>query len=201
MYSGQTPVLAMDEPLYALAKTIQWQWPQSYGENRFVVMMGGFHVEQAALRTIGDWLRGSGWVAAITAAGVASSGVAESFRKASHVTRTRHAHQVTASALYILLRQAFEKHQDSNPDDKLSFEEWQSEMASSQPQFAYWSLVLDFELSILQLVQSVRQGDFKLHIQCLSQLLPWFFCTGPSKLRPMAICPRERPGNAGEDPS
>ena len=173
--AGQTPVLAMDRPLYAMAKAIQWHWPDSYGENKFVVMMGGFHVEQAALRTIGDWLRGSGWVAAITAAGVASSGVAESFLKASHVTRTRHAHQVTGAALYILLRQAYQKHKDANPDDRLTFEEWRSDMASSQPQFAYWSLVLEFELSILQLIRSVRTGDFKLYIQCLSQLLPWFF--------------------------
>jgi len=29
---GQIPVLAMDQPLYALAKQIQWKWPQQYGE-------------------------------------------------------------------------------------------------------------------------------------------------------------------------
>ena len=107
--------------------------------------------------------------------GVALSGVAESFLKASHVTRTRHAHQVTGAALYILLRQAYQKHKDANPDDRLTFEEWRSHMASSQPQFAYWSLVLEFELNILQLIRSVRTGDFKLYIQSLSQLLPWFF--------------------------
>ena len=30
---GQTPVLAADQPLYALAKQIQWQWP-AYGEDK-----------------------------------------------------------------------------------------------------------------------------------------------------------------------
>lgn len=171
----QIPVLAMDQPLYALAKAIQWNWPQEYGEKKFVVMMGGFHVEQAALKTLGDLLSGSGWVSAITAAGVASPGVAESFIKASHVTKTRHAHQVTAAALYILLCNAYEKYCDSIPEPRLSFEEWKLDVGRKQPQFAYWMLVLELELTLLQFVRSVRTGDFNLYLQSLSQLLPWFF--------------------------
>eukprot|EP00112_Aurelia_sp_Birch-Aquarium-sp1_P011754 Seg2473.4 transcript_id=Seg2473.4/GoldUCD/mRNA.D3Y31 product="hypothetical protein" protein_id=Seg2473.4/GoldUCD/D3Y31 len=31
----QTPVLTFDQPLYALAKQIQWKWPQNYGEDQF----------------------------------------------------------------------------------------------------------------------------------------------------------------------
>ena len=29
---GQTPVVAFDQPLYAIAKQIQWNWPDVYGE-------------------------------------------------------------------------------------------------------------------------------------------------------------------------
>ena len=29
---GRTPVFVMDQPLYALAKTIQWSWPDPFGE-------------------------------------------------------------------------------------------------------------------------------------------------------------------------
>ncbi len=43
----------------------------------------------------------------LTEAGLASSGVAESFLKVSHLTRTRHAHQITIAAFYKLQRQAF----------------------------------------------------------------------------------------------
>jgi hypothetical protein len=67
-------------------------------------------------------LRSSEWVEVIKAAGVTLSGVAESFLKASHTTR-RHAHQMTVDALYILLRQAYQKHKDASPDDNLTFEE------------------------------------------------------------------------------
>ncbi|KAH3786320.1 hypothetical protein DPMN_164426 [Dreissena polymorpha] len=62
---GQIPVMACEQPLYALAKNIQWIVPERYGENLIVVMFGCLHIEIAALRTIGDWLQDSGWVNAL----------------------------------------------------------------------------------------------------------------------------------------
>ena len=70
---GQIPVVAADQPLYALAKQIQWQWPE-YGEDEFVIMLGGLHIEMAALRSAGTILRDSGWTSTLSEAGVASSG-------------------------------------------------------------------------------------------------------------------------------
>ena len=54
----QIPVITFDQPLYALAKQIQWTWPDEYGEDKYVVMFGGLHIEMAVLKTLGDWLRG-----------------------------------------------------------------------------------------------------------------------------------------------
>ena len=71
----------------------------AYGEKHFITVLGGLHIEMASLKVLGDWLEDSGWVEAFVQAKVASAGIAESFLKASHVTRTRHAHQVTASSL------------------------------------------------------------------------------------------------------
>ena len=103
---GQVPVIAADQPLYALAKQILWTWPETHGEQKFVIQFGGLHIEMAFLRVIGDWLKDSGWIESLVEANVASSGIADSFLKASHVKRTRRAHQVTACALYILLQKA-----------------------------------------------------------------------------------------------
>jgi hypothetical protein len=47
---GQVPVLAADQPLYALAKQIQWTWPSTFGEDQFVMMFGGLHIEMATLK-------------------------------------------------------------------------------------------------------------------------------------------------------
>ena len=49
---GQTPVMVSDQLLFALAKQIQWQWLESYGEYKFVVMFGALYVEMAALKWI-----------------------------------------------------------------------------------------------------------------------------------------------------
>ncbi len=43
-------VLVADQPLYVLAKQIQWQWLDEYGENKFVLIFGGLHIEMAARR-------------------------------------------------------------------------------------------------------------------------------------------------------
>ena len=46
---GQVPVLATDQTLFALAKQIQWTWPDTLGENHFIIMFGGLHIEMACV--------------------------------------------------------------------------------------------------------------------------------------------------------
>ena len=64
--TGQIPVTAFDAPLFALAKLVQWKWPDTHGEDKHVVMMGGLHIEMAMWNTFGDYLEGSGWTTALT---------------------------------------------------------------------------------------------------------------------------------------
>lgn len=106
---GQSPVLACDQPLYALAKEIQWTWPETHGENQYVVMLGGLHIELTALKALGKWLDDSGWSSALVQAGIATTGTADSFHKASHITRTRHAHQVRLMTKILQLLSAPER--------------------------------------------------------------------------------------------
>ncbi len=47
---GQVPILTADQPLFALAKQIQWTWPNQFGESLFVIMFGGLHIEMAILK-------------------------------------------------------------------------------------------------------------------------------------------------------
>ena len=86
---GQIPVTTFDQPLYALAKFVQWKWPTTYGENVYTVMLGGLHTEMALWKTMGDLLEGCGWTSALTESEVSSSGVADSMLKAFHLTHTR----------------------------------------------------------------------------------------------------------------
>ena len=61
----QTPIMVFDQPLFTLGKYVQWSWPQSLGEQCFVVMLGGLHIKMALWSTIGDFLDQSGWTTAL----------------------------------------------------------------------------------------------------------------------------------------
>jgi hypothetical protein len=169
---GQTPVIACDQPLYALAKQIQWTWPEDLGEGKYVVLLGGLHIEMAALKTLGDWLDNSGWTAALEQANIATSGKADSFLKATHLGRTRHAHQVTACALYVLMHKAFVA-EDRN--DTTTIEAWRVQRESESPQFHFWSMTLRLEVAVLLFVKALREGNFQLYIESLAKIAPWFF--------------------------
>ena len=109
------------------------------------IMFGGLHIELAALKSIGTLLQSSGWTSAIVEAYIASSETAESFLSAFSVTRTRQAHQITASCLYKLLKNAYEYYSNeavSNADTLLPLETWCQKRIKMSPQFHFWHLVL-----------------------------------------------------------
>jgi len=163
--------------LYAVAKQIQWNFPERYGERRFVIMFRGLHIEMAFQKAIGGWLEGSGWEAALTEANVASAGPADSFLKATSVTHTRRAHQVTASSLYVLLTKSYTSYKESlEPEaDVVSFSDWCLKKVASFPQFHVWYLTLQLELLLLAFVRSFQEANFELYIEALSKMVPWFF--------------------------
>ena len=175
---GQIPIITADQPIYAVAKQVQWQWPDQYGEDKYLVMFGGLHIEMAAMTSLGTLLHGSGWTGALVEAGVASSGTAESFLSAASVTRTRQMHQVTASSLYKLLRTAYTDYcaeKANNNEQALEFEEWCDLRRQQSPQFHFWHMVLSMELVIFLLIRSFREANFVLYCQALHELIPYFF--------------------------
>ena len=54
------PVATCDLQLYIPAKTAQWIMPESFEEDKVVILPGGFHIEMNLLKTIGDTVEGSG---------------------------------------------------------------------------------------------------------------------------------------------
>ena len=114
---------------------------------------GGLHVKMAGRMV--EWF----WVAKCNHN--CWNSVAESFVKASYLTRTRHAHQVTTAALHILQQKsAFLSYVEFEPDHAVSSEQWHTQMEIEQPQLKHWALVLDFQLCLLRLVRWVRCSDY-----------------------------------------
>ena len=170
---GQLPVIILDQPLYTIAKYVQWKWPATHGEKVYVVMLGGLHIEMALWSLCGDMLESSGWTTALSEAGVASSGTADSFLKVSHLTRTRHPHQVTALALSKLQRDAFVTCNDESDDE--AFAKWRSDLLERSPTFKFWDMILRLETLILIFIKAHRTRQFQLFVETLEVLAQWFF--------------------------
>ena len=132
---SQIPVVAVDQPLFALGKQIQWTIGGVFDESHLVVMFGGLHIEMAAFKALGKWVLGSGWPEVLTNATVASPVVANSFLTASHITRTRQAHKVIAASLHLLMKKAYEEYSKTGEIDGpvRPFDEWREEKMKKCP--------------------------------------------------------------------
>ena len=99
---GPICVLGADQPLYAIIKLIQWQFPVTLGEDKLVVIMGAkMHL------MIGKLLRDTGWDIILSQAEFLTSGRAQSTLDEHHIKRTRYAQQVSLVALYVLKQSAY----------------------------------------------------------------------------------------------
>ena len=129
-----------------------------YGEDKFVIMFGGLHIEMASLRTLGDWLLGSRWVETLVQAEVTTAGNADSL-DAAHVARTRFAHQVTAAALYILQYRAYNNKTQIQKMSLLGLLNGAQRRMRAAHKSNYWATVMFY---LLVFVRSQRQSSFKL---------------------------------------
>ena len=133
-------------------------------------MLEGLHIEMTYFSALGDWLDCSGWVAAITNSEIAKGGVAESFLSGSKVSQTRYDRQVRLCVLEILLRRTYNEEALTK-----SFKEWKGNKENKYPQFKFWSLTHNMEMLLLRSVRSLRSKNFKLFVESLEEIVPFFF--------------------------
>ena len=125
-------MIAFDQPLYALAKQVQW--------NKYVFTCGGLFIETAALKTLGVWLRDSGWVQVLVQVDITSPGIADSISLAIHVAHTKIAHQVRVAAIYILKHCTYDHYcmaYSGDEQDLLEFQQWCKHRENICPHFQY----------------------------------------------------------------
>ena len=84
------------------------------------------------------WLVARQWlVEVLVQAEITAAGTADSFLRAAHVARTRHAHQATMAALYNLQYRAYNNRDTDIEDEPLGFDEWCSKREESCSQLQY----------------------------------------------------------------
>ena len=173
MNSGQTPVLFLDQPLYAIAKQLQWQHNE-LGEDKLVIMLGGLHIEMAIINVIGLLLESSGWCETLSASGLTTVGRAQSLTGASHIKNARYAHQATCATLHSLMKGAYLKDMEASVEkNKETFEQWQKRCRNEYPLFAFWAMILDLEVLYNIFIRALQEGNFKMHLEVLVELMPW----------------------------
>ena len=72
----------------------------------------------------------------------------------------------------------------------------------TSPQFQYWATAMALEVYTLIFVQSLREADFAMYLDALTELMPWFFALGhtnyarwiPVHLKDMAELAKKHPG-------
>ena len=80
--------MGVDQPLFAIAKQIQWKFPNEYGEDNFVVWLGGLHLEKASFAMLGQLMTNTGWTELVsTVSNVFTSGRADSFLHCTRITQ------------------------------------------------------------------------------------------------------------------
>ena len=136
--------------------------------DRFVVLLGGLHIEMALWSTLGDLMLGSGWPKSLKDAGIVNSLAAGMCPlKAVNVMRKRYAHQDTTAGLDILRKKAF-----NDSGTSLSLEEWISVLSEQYPTFKFWSLVLEFQRGTFLFIRANRERKINLMIRFLNSLTP-----------------------------
>ena len=166
----QPLVITADQPVYALGKKVQWLYPDKYGEDKVLMMIGPLHIEMALLSLIGDWLESSGWVETLVKSSISTLAKASSFLKGSHPKRSRYAHQVTCASLSLLMNEAYE-----NSNDHGDLTAWIDIQKQRSIQFSHWTTVLELESTLLSFVKSLRVGDFQVFLTCLEKIAAWMF--------------------------
>ena len=170
---GQIPIMAVDQPLFALAKYIQWAFVDDFGSKKFVVMLGGLHTEQAVLHCLGNLLDGSGWTTALAEADVVSAGIAQSILRGKPIVRARFTHQVTLAVLHILQQQAYQ-----SANVTMDFEEWKAQQLDRCTTFHFWDMIMQCEAKLMIFVRAHRTKDFPLYVTALENLVSLFFILG-----------------------
>ena len=57
---SQIPVICVDQPLFAKMKQLQWSMDSLYGEDKFVILLGGLHTEMICYKAL-SWKVVVGW--------------------------------------------------------------------------------------------------------------------------------------------
>ena len=144
------------------------------GGDKLVMMLGALHIEDNIHQMTGKLLRDSGGTTVLSQAQVLPSGRAQSALNEHHIKRTRYAHQLYVMYLHLLKHTAYSAYCSGVHGTPESQQVWEQLSRTENPQFKYWSSIMELELLMCRFIRSLREGDFPLYVQVCDELCAWF---------------------------
>ena len=163
----QTPVDVRDQPVFALTKELILQFSETF--SKYFPIFEQLHIEQCLLVIHGQLIKGSGLLEILRENQFSMIGLS-SVVDVNNIKRARYTLHITLCSLFKVLDEAM----PDTPTDMSPYN-WLEQKSNASSSCLYWKLVIDLELLILMYIRSIREGDFKLHIEVLYLLLSWFF--------------------------
>ena len=167
--SNQVPIDVSDQPVYALSKEVQIRYPETFGDERYITLLGDLHTEHTVLQMHGKLIKGSGLDSVLFHSDLSTQGTS-AIVDVNDIKRARYCMQVSLTSIYGLLNKAYEE-----SGSELQIFDWLEERAKSSEMCFYWKMILDYEILTLRFVRSIRQGDLPLYLATLYRILPWSF--------------------------
>lgn len=165
----QVPIDVSDQPVFAYSQEIQLRYPDIFGYDKYITLLGDLHTEHTILQMHGLLIKGSGLDTALLHCKLSTEGTS-AIVDANDIKRARYCLQVTVIVIFEMLKVAHEK-----SGSTLQVFEWLEEESKTSEMCFYWKLILNFEILALMFVRSIRQGDLDLYLATLYRFLPWFF--------------------------
>jgi len=77
----QVLVIGVDQPLFAIGKLLQWNFPLKYDIDKLLFMFGTLHIEMDFSHVVGAFLENSGWTLIVINSGIKNAGAVEALLK------------------------------------------------------------------------------------------------------------------------
>ena len=166
---NQIPVDASDQPVYALSKEIQLRYPTTFGQDKYITLLGDLHMEHTILLMHGQLIKGSGLDSILLHSKLSTEGTS-AIVDANDIKRSRYCLQVSIVVIFTLLKQAH-----ANSGSNLPVFEWLDKISKTSQMCFYWEMILNFQIQVLMFVRAIREGNFELYLASLYRFLPFFF--------------------------
>ena len=203
-----------DLAIYSKVQELRWK-NEAY-MSRTIIRLGEFHVLMSFLGILGKRFGDAGWSDILIEANVVAGGSMNGVLTGHEYNRSVRSHKVFFEALERLRIQQFlstldepdqacyqqvfsslastfttdsfmtDIHDKKIQDLLIAYQQHIKQQSERNPSYAFWSSYSEMVSLMLDFVRATRTGDWKLHMDTLKKMIPWYFSYDQKNYRRLA---------------